>query len=79
MQCFHENLNDDYSFIDTRYPSLIVIYNLMRDATNSKDVCEHFVEDSHHRNISVACILENDFSKGKENRAMSINTINSPT
>jgi hypothetical protein len=43
MQCFHENLNDDYSFIDIRYPSLIVIDNLMRDASNSKDVCEHFV------------------------------------
>ena len=46
----------------------------MRDATNSKDVCELFVEDSHHRNISVACVLQNGFSKGKENRTMSINT-----
>ena len=68
-----ENLNDD-SYIDTRYPSLIVIDDLMRDATNSKDVCELFVEGSHHRNISVACILQNGFSKGKENRTMSINT-----
>ena len=51
-----EDLNDD-SFIDTRYPSLIVIDDLMRDATNSKDVCELFVEGSHHRNISVACIM----------------------
>jgi hypothetical protein len=47
----------------------------MRDAsTNSKDVSELFVEGSHHRNISVACILQNGFSKGKENRTMSINT-----
>jgi hypothetical protein len=53
-----ENLNDD-SFIGTRYPSLIVIDDLMRDATNSKDVCELFVEGSHHINISVACILQN--------------------
>ena len=53
MQGLPENLNDD-SFIDTRYPSLIVIDDLMRDATNSKDVCELFVEGSHHRNISVA-------------------------
>ena len=73
LQGLPENLNDD-SFIDTRYPSLIVIDDLMRDATNSKDVCELLVEGSHHRNISVACILQNGFSKGKENRTMSINT-----
>ena len=53
---------------------LIVIDDLMKDATNSKDVCELFIEGSHHRNISVACILQNGFSKGKENRTMSINT-----
>jgi len=73
VQGIPEQLNDD-SFIDTRYPSLIVIDDLMRDAANSKDVCELFVEGSHHRNISVACILQNGFSKGKENRTMSINT-----
>jgi hypothetical protein len=56
LQGLLENLNDD-SFIDTRYPSLIVIDDLTRDATNSKDVCELFVEGSHHRNISVACIF----------------------
>ena len=61
-----EDLNDD-SFIDTRYPSLIVIDDLMRDATNSKDVCELFVEGSHHRNLSVACIMQNAFSKGEQN------------
>ena len=45
MQGLLENLNDD-SFIDTRYPSLIVIDDLSRDATNSEDVCELFVEGS---------------------------------
>jgi hypothetical protein len=73
LQGLSENLNDD-SFIDTRYPSVIVIDDLMRDATNSKDVCELFVDGSNHRNISVTCILQNCFSKGKENRTMSINT-----
>jgi hypothetical protein len=72
MQSFRENRKDD-SLIDTKYPSLIVIDNLMRDATNSKDMCEHFVRDSHHSNISVACILQNGFSEGKEIRATSIN------
>ena len=43
LQGLPENLNDD-SFIDTIYPSLIVIDDLMKDTTNSKDVCELFVE-----------------------------------
>jgi len=73
IQGIPENLNED-TFIDTTYPSLIVIDDLMRDATNSKDVCELFVEGSHHRNISVACIMQSAFSKGKENRTMSINS-----
>ena len=73
VQGIPDDLNDD-SFIDTRYPSLIVIDDLMKDATNSKDVCEIFVEGSHHRNLSVACLVQNAFSKGKENRTMSINS-----
>jgi hypothetical protein len=72
MQGLPDNLNDE-SFIDSRYPSLIVIHDLMRDATNRKDVCELFGEGSHYRNISVACILQNGFSKGKENRTRLIN------
>jgi hypothetical protein len=56
VQGIPEQLNDE-TFIDSRYPSLIVIDDLMRDVTNSKDVCELFVEGSHHRNISVACIM----------------------
>ena len=62
------------NFIDSRNPSLIVIDDLMRDATNSKDVCERFVEGSHHRNISVACIMQNAFFRWKENRTININS-----
>jgi hypothetical protein len=38
MQCMPANLNDD-SFIDTGYPSLIVIDDLMRDAKNRWPLC----------------------------------------
>ncbi|CAG2253719.1 unnamed protein product [Mytilus edulis] len=77
VQGLPENLNmlNDDSFIDSRYPSLIILDDLMRDATNSNDVCELFVEGSHHRNLSVACIMQNAFSKEKESRTMSINSI----
>ena len=73
LQGLSENLNDD-SFIDTRYPSVIVVNDLMRDATKSKDVCELFLDGSNHRNISVTCILQDGLSKRKENITMSINT-----
>ena len=73
VQGILEQLNDE-TFIDSKYPSLMVIDDLMKDATNSKDVCELFVEGSHHINISVACIMLNAFSRGKENRTISINS-----
>lgn len=73
VQGIPEQLNDE-TFIDSRYPSLIVIDDLMRDATNSKDVCELLVEGSHHRNSSVTCIMQNAFSRGKENRTIGINS-----
>jgi hypothetical protein len=50
VQGIPEQLNDE-TFIDSRYPSLIVIEVLMRDVTNSKDVCELFVEGSHQRGV----------------------------
>ena len=61
-------------FFNTRYPTLFIIDDLMRDATHSADVCELFTEGSHHRNLSVICLLQNLFYKGKESRTMSLNS-----
>jgi hypothetical protein len=55
-------------------PVLYVIDDLMKDATKSVDVCELFTEGSHHRNLSVICLLQNLYYKGKENRTMNLNT-----
>ena len=73
VQGIPEDLNDD-SFIDSRFPSLIIFDDLMNDATNSQNVCELFVEGSHHRNLSVACLVQNAFYKAKGSRTMSINS-----
>jgi hypothetical protein len=44
----HETRHADVSMMASfHYPSLIVIDDLMRDATNNKDVCELFVEGGH--------------------------------
>ncbi|VDI15559.1 Hypothetical predicted protein [Mytilus galloprovincialis] len=72
VQRIPDYLNND-SFIYPKYHSLVVVDDLMKDATNSKDVCELFVEGSHHRNLSVTCIVQNAFLRGKDNRMMSIN------
>jgi hypothetical protein len=52
----------------------ICLASMAGPATNSKDVCDFFVEGSHHRNLSIVCIMQNAFSKGKGNRAMSSNS-----
>ena len=46
----------------------------MKDATQDKEICELFTEGAHHRNLSVICIMQNLFNKGKENRTMSLNS-----
>ena len=67
------NVRDD-DFFDTRYPTLIVLDDQMRDAVQSGEVCELFTEGSHHRNLSVICLMQNLFHRGKESRTMSLNT-----
>ena len=53
---------------DSRYPSLYIFDDLMKDATKDENICELYMEGSHHRNLSVICLLQNLYNKGKENR-----------
>ena len=59
-----------------RYEStdLLIMDDQMREVTQSGDVCDLFTEGSHHRNVSVICMLQNLYYKGKENRTMSLNS-----
>ena len=61
-------------YINSKVRTLIIIDDLMKDATQNKDVCELFIEGAHHRNLSVICIMQNLFNKGAENRTMSLNS-----
>ncbi len=67
------NLHDE-TFIDSRFPHLIVFDDLMKDATKSGEVCELYTEGAHHRNLSVISLMQNLFNKGKENRTMNLNS-----
>ena len=61
------------TFLDTRFPTLIIIDDLMKNATSDEDVCDLFTEGAHHRNLSVICLLQNIFYKAKGTRTMSLN------
>ena len=60
--------------IDSRYPSLYIFDDLMKDATKNQDICELYTEGSHHQNLSVICLMQNLYNKGKENRTMNLNS-----
>lgn len=62
------------NYCDVNVPTLFIIDDLMRDVTESGDICELFTEGCHHRNLSVICVLQNLYYKGKETRTMSLNS-----
>ena len=51
----------------------LIIDDLMNDATNSSIISDLFTKGSHHRNTSVILTTQNFFSRGKENRNISLN------
>ena len=60
--------------MNARERTLLIIDDIMKDATQDKEICELFTEGAHHRNLSVICIMQNLFNKGTENRTMSLNS-----
>ncbi len=54
--------------------SLLVLDDLMVDATKNKEVSNLFTVGSHHRNLSVICLVQNLFYHGRENRTMNLNS-----
>ena len=67
------NIEED-SFLDPRVQNLIVIDDLMSQATQDTRICDLFTKGSHHRNLSVICLMQNLYYRGKENRTMNLNS-----
>ena len=65
---------DEESFLDARVRNLIVIDDLMTQATKDSKICDLFTKGSHHRNLSVLCLVQNLYYHGRENRTMSLNS-----
>ena len=67
------NIKDD-DYFDTKFPTLFILDDQMRDSAKSSDICELFTEGSHHRNLSVICLVQNMSYQGKESRTISLIT-----
>ena len=46
----------------------------MSEASNDKRICGLFTKGSHHRNLSVICLVQNLYYQEKEGRTMSLNS-----
>ena len=65
---------DDEQFLNPAIQNLIVIDDLMSEASNDKRICDLFTKGSHHRNLSVICLVQSLYYQGKESRTMSLNS-----
>lgn len=71
---FEMGLPSNFDDLDPDVNNLVIIDDMMSDATREKAVAELFTRGSHHRNTSVICILQNMFYHGRENRTLSLNS-----
>lgn len=69
---FLDALPQHFENIDN-VPVLIILDDMMTDATSSIQVCELFTKGSHHRNMSVVLITQNIFHQSKHCRDISLN------
>jgi hypothetical protein len=60
--------------IDGSEPTLLILDDLMQEASEEKQVVDLFTKGSHHRNLSVIMLVQNMFHRGKFARTMSLNT-----
>ena len=65
---------EDEQFLNPAIRNLIVIDDLMSEASNDKQICDLFTKGSHHRNLTVICLVQNLYYQGKESRTMSLNS-----
>ena len=72
---FSKGINDE--IVDSIQPggsgSLLILDDLMSNASQSKKVADIFTQESHHKNLSVILILQNLFFRGNQMRTISLN------
>ena len=62
------------SYLDVNMRNLITIDDQMIEAGKDNRIVNLFTKGSHHRNLSVICIVQNLCYQGKGNRGISLNS-----
>jgi hypothetical protein len=70
---FYEGLYN-VSELDSNIENLIILDDLMREASESDHVLDMFTKGSHHKNVSILLLTQNIFGKGKHSRTISLNS-----
>lgn len=64
----------DVEDIDENENNLVILDDLMKEASGDGNILNLFSKGSHHKNISVVLITQNIFNKGKHSRTISLNS-----
>jgi hypothetical protein len=59
---FHKGLPEEYAD-GTDAPSIVILDDLMSEASKSDDACAAFTRTSHHRNVCIIMLIQNFFFK----------------
>ena len=65
---------DSVESITSGEPHLIIIDDLMTEASNNEVISNLFTRGSHHRNLSVILLVQNFFAKGSQLRNITLNS-----
>jgi hypothetical protein len=75
--CFHEDLPTKAELLDIYRDNghfICVLDDLMSERANSVEVEQFVCIGSHHLNVTIICLIQNLFQKGKVMRTLSLNT-----
>lgn len=64
----------DLTMFDGRSHILLILDDLMLDASKDQTVTKLFTQISHHMNVSILYLTQNLFQEGKQNRTVSLNS-----
>jgi GTPase SAR1 family protein len=64
----------ELSMFDERKHTLLILDDLMLDASKDQTITKLFTQISHHMNVSILYLTQNLFQEGKQNRTVSLNS-----
>ena len=70
---FYEGLTN-FQQVNRLDNNLIIIDDLMKEASDNNEILDMFTKGSHHSNCSIIVLTQNIFNKGKHSRTMSLNS-----